>query len=386
MANFLIVDNALPVRRLLERLLHEQGHDCVLAATGAEAMQHLDRRQFDLMLCDVELPAESGIDLVYHVSRACPETGVIVVTRNDDPTVASTALQLGVYGYVIKPFGNNEIVIAIASALRRKVLEDEYRAQRRSLEQTIAQRTESLRQTTARLTGYEHQMRVTRSETIRRMARLLEYRVPGTDGRGERVGAYAEQLGRRLGLPIERCSAIRSASALHDIGMVAVSDSTLHKPGKLSPDERAEVNRHPEIGYRMLAGTEDQLLELAATVAKSHHEQFDGSGYPEGLKGDEIPLEARIVAIVDTFEALTSPRPYRDSHSVSEAIGLMRERSGSQFDPEMLEVFVTWVLEGPALLREHLAAAGAEPVAEASVADDAEASAPPDADGVADAA
>jgi putative two-component system response regulator len=175
-------------------------------------------------------------------------------------------------------------------------------------------------------------------ETVRRLARVAELRDPPTGGHAERISPLAERLAERARLSAERCRAIATASVLHDIGKVVIPDAVLHKPAALTAQERSVIARHPVVGYDILKGSRSPLLELAATIAYTHHERRDGSGYPRGLRGDEIPLEGRIVAIVDVYDALTSDRVYRPRFSDEEAIQIMRDDL-PQFDPWLFGVF-----------------------------------------------
>jgi PAS domain S-box-containing protein len=183
-------------------------------------------------------------------------------------------------------------------------------------------------------------LRRSHEETIRRLSRAAEFRDDDTGGHIERMGRYCELIAARLGLAPELCEQLRIASPMHDVGKIGVTDAILLKPGPLDADQRAEMERHPDIGYGILAGSGTELLDLAATLARTHHERFDGSGYPRGLKGEEIPLEGRIAAVADVFDALTSDRTYRARFSCAEAFVMMRTERGSHFDPRVLDAFL----------------------------------------------
>jgi PAS domain S-box-containing protein len=183
-------------------------------------------------------------------------------------------------------------------------------------------------------------LRRSREETIRRLSRAAEFRDNETGGHIERMSRYCELIAARLGLRPELCEKLRIASPMHDVGKIGVTDAILLKPGPLDADERAEMERHAEMGYRILAGSGAELLDLAATIARTHHERFDGSGYPRGLKGEEIPLEGRIAAVADVFDALTSCRIYRAAFTRAEAFAMMQAERGSHFDPRVLDVFL----------------------------------------------
>jgi putative two-component system response regulator len=289
------------------------------------------------------MPGESGLKLVEHVLSNHPRTAAVMVTGIDEPEFAEVALENGAYGYIIKPYTQNEIVIAVANALRRRALELENRAHRDSLEQIVAARTAALERS-----GRE--LKLTREETVRRLSRAIEYRDEETGEHTERMSRYAALLAGRVGLDFE---SIRLASPLHDVGKVALADGILLKPGKLTAEERREMERHAEVGYTILTGSGSALLELAATIAWTHHEKFDGSGYPRGLKGEEIAIEGQIAAVADVFDALTSDRPYRPAFPVDEAVQIMRDARGTHFAPYLLDTFCEGMTEVTAIRGEY---------------------------------
>ena len=294
---------------------------------------------FDLALCDLNMPGESGLALVEHVAAEHPETATIMVTGADDSAIAEKALALGTYGYVIKPFYNNELLINIANALRRRRLELESRDYRESLESAVQERTAELQESVHALRQSEEEVLRSQKETIYRLSRAAEFRDDDTGQHIESMSHYCYYLAQRLGLG-RRGDLLYLASPLHDVGKVAIPDHILLKPGPLDGNQRKVMETHAEIGHRMLAGSSTDLLELAAGVAWTHHEHVDGGGYPRGLAGEDIPIEGRIAAVADVFDALTSDRVYRPAFSVDEAVEMMRALRGSQFDPEILDVFL----------------------------------------------
>jgi putative two-component system response regulator len=335
----LIVDDDETVRSMLTRMLGRHGYECESAANGAEAREALASAPFDLALCDLSMPDESGLDLVEHVAAEHLETATIMVTGADDSVIAEKALELGTYGYVIKPFYNNELLINIANALRRRRLELESRNHRTSLQIAVRERTSELQKTVETLRRTEEDVRQSQRETIYRLSRAAEFRDGDTGEHIERMSHYCYLLAQRLDLD-RGCELLYLASPLHDVGKVGIPDRILLKPGPLDAEEREVMQGHAEIGYRMLAGSDTELLELAARVAWTHHEHFDGGGYPRGLAGERIPIEGRIAAIADVFDAMTSDRVYRPAFSTEEAIDTMRSLRGSQFDPDLLDVFL----------------------------------------------
>jgi putative two-component system response regulator len=339
MARILVVDDEPAIRELLCRLLDRDGHESATAVDVPDACEQLDREDFEVVLCDVNLPGESGLVFVRRALAADSNIAVVMVTGSDDPELANAALELGAYGYVVKPFRPSELSIAVANALRRRRLEIENRDHRERLEETVLEKTSALREAVAGLEVKERQLQESREETIRRLARAAEFRDRDTGGHIDRVSQICGLLARRLGLDVDRAELLRIASPLHDIGKIAVPDRVLLKPGPLSPDERAQMERHAEAGYWMLAGSGQPLLDLAALVAWTHHERYDGTGYPRGLAGEEIPIEGRIVAVADVFDALTSDRVYRPALSGEEALRVLRQGRGTHFDAVVLDAF-----------------------------------------------
>jgi len=335
----LIVDDDEQITRLMTRLL---GGDyvCEVASNVSEARQRLRENQFELALIDVNMPGESGLDLLAHLRAEHPQVAALMVTGMDDRQLAATVLESGAYGYIVKPFKPSEFQINVANTLRRHRLEIENRNYQQRLEETVEYRTIELKGAIVRLEEAEQEVRSSREETIQRLARAVEFRSAETGRHIERMSLYSGLLARRVGLESGRCALIQSASAMHDIGKVGIPDGILHKPGKLTAEEFEIIKQHPEIGYHIFADSTAEILALAAKIALTHHEKWDGSGYPGGLAMNQIPMEARIASIADVFDALTSPRVYKAAYGVEEALEIMRDQSGRQFDPDLLEVFL----------------------------------------------
>jgi putative two-component system response regulator len=335
LARVLIVDDDPSVCEALRRLVADEGHLATVAYDTTEARAELSSASFELILCDVRLPGESGLEFVHDVVGGRTDVAVLMVSGADDPQLAETALALGAYGYIVKPFRDSEVNIGIANALRRRRLEIENKAHHERLEQLVAERTAELDRS--------------REETIHRLAAAAELRDLETGHHIDRVSRYSELIARQLGLPHDSCELIRIASPLHDIGKIAIPDDILRKPAPLSADERRIVETHTELGHGILAGSREPLLELGAEIAWTHHERFDGSGYPRGLAGEAIPLAGRIVAVADVFDALVNDRVYRLALPVDEVIAAMRAERGAQFDPDALEALLTAIPEALAI-------------------------------------
>jgi putative two-component system response regulator len=312
----LCVDDDAQARRLVERLVGTAGHECVGAGSVDEARALLAREQFSVVLCDIGLPGRSGLELLDELARTRPDVATVMVTGEHDPSVANAALQLGAYGYLTKPFGPNELLIDLTNALHRRRLE----AERREASASALQR------------AYV--------ETLTRLSRVVEFHDAATGSHIERVASYTAAIAGTLGRDSERIELLRLAAPLHDIGKVVIPHHILQKTGTLTSDEREQMQEHAVVGRQLLTGAGSELLELAATIAWTHHERWDGSGYPRGLVARDIPLEGRIVAVADVFDALTSDRPYRPAIAVHEAQAYLVAESGRSFDPEIVDAFM----------------------------------------------
>jgi putative two-component system response regulator len=339
-ARVLIVDDDDLVRRALSRILDRQGYQCWTAAHALEARALVAKQTFDLMLVDVSMPGESGLELSRSLLKEHPELAVVVVSGHGSPLAAREAFSIGVYGFVLKPVQVNEVLINVVNALRRRKLEAENRQHREHLEKLVEQRASALRDAIERLRAAEREIRNSQAETIHRLSKAAEFRDNETARHIERMSRYCEMIAARLGLPEERSSMLRLASPLHDIGKIGTPDHILLKPGKLTPEEFAIMREHAENGYRILAASDSELLRVAASIARTHHERMDGKGYPRGLVGKEIPLEGRIAAVADVFDALTSVRVYKAAMSNEKSISILEEGRDTHFDGHVLDAFL----------------------------------------------
>ena len=342
----LVVDDDGAVRRMISRILERAGHECHDAADPGAARSLAQAHEFSLVTCDVNMPGGSGLDLVAELRQHHPDLAVVMVSGVDDPHTAATATKLGAFGYVIKPFESNEILISAENALRRRELELENRAHREELERLVARRTSELVDTVDRLSDAERSLRASQEEVIRRLAfGRRSSGDPDTGAHISRMARTCEMLAERSGLGSPRAEMIRIASPMHDIGKIGVADQILRKPGPLTESEWDEIRKHPVMGAEILAGSDSELLQLGAVIALSHHERWDGNGYPHRLAGESIPIEGRIVALADVFDALTSPRPYKPAFAVDHALDIMRDERGRHFDPTYLDLFLSVVGE-----------------------------------------
>lgn len=337
----LIVDDDESTRLLLSRILDQNGYNCISAASFDEARQHLAEESLALVLTDMNMPGGSGFDLLMSISNTRPDVATLLVTGVDDPKIAGTALEMGAYGYLTKPVRATEIMINVASAIARRRLEIENLGHRTRLEQMVKDRTQELVAYISHLEKAEQDVKTLQAETIKRLCLAAEFRDDDTPRHVQRVSRYCELIAGRVGEAADRCQLIGTAGSMHDVGKIGIPDSILLKPGPLAPDEWEIMKRHCDIGHRLLSGTNIEVLNTAGTIALTHHERVDGTGYPQGLRGEDIPIEGRIAAVADVFDALTSERPYSAAVSTEVAVGIMREGRGTHFDRVLLDAFLT---------------------------------------------
>jgi putative two-component system response regulator len=348
--SLLLIEDDPDLGPLLKRMLEDGGYEATLATSAEAARELLAGSGFHLAICDINLPGISGLDLLEMVAHDDPDLAIVIASGVSDPAIGALATERGAYGYLVKPFDQDQLLITVANALHRRRLEAVQREYGRRLERTVELRTRELRAAVSELSD-------SRRETITRLMRALEMRDGDTGAHIERIGRLAESLAGWAGVDEERAQMIGLAAPMHDIGKIGISDRILLKAGPLDRRERREIERHPEIGREILIGSSTELLQLAATIAASHHEWWDGTGYPGELAGEEIPLEGRIVAIVDVFDALHSERCYRPALTPEQALRMMRDERGTHFDPQLFDVFMDHYEEAMELFRDALVAA-----------------------------
>jgi len=284
----------------------------------------------DLLLLDVNMPVLSGFDVMQLLARWTHgpiRVPVLVLTADATDETKHQALALGARDFLTKPFDPEEVRLRVSNLLEMRQLQLQLKAHADELEDRVHRRTVQLDQ--ARL------------EVVERLALAAEYRDDDTHQHAQRIGHTTALLAAGMGLPRATIQRIRRAAPLHDIGKIAIPDSILLKPGKLTVEEREIIKSHTLIGARILAGSQSRLLRVASEIALSHHERWDGEGYPNGLAGAAIPLVGRLVAVADVFDALAHRRPYKHPWPVDEAAGEISSQSGQQFDPAIVEVFKT---------------------------------------------
>lgn len=327
----LIIDDEPQIRQMIGATLEQQSYETALAANGQQALAALDTGLFDLVLTDIIMPDINGIVLLERIHTSFPSVPVVVVTAIHDISVAIDAMRRGAYDYLLKPFEHDQLLTTVQRALsHRKVLADNQNYQQ-SLEQMVRARTEMLRHA---MEDLEHSYDV----TLEALGDALDLKDSETEGHSKRVTAYTIALARAMGIAPQQIKTIARGAFLHDIGKMAIPDEILRKPDRLTGSEQAIMREHCTRGYHMLRKI--PFLANAAEIVFCHQEHFDGSGYPSGLRGEQIPIGARIFAIADTLDAITSDRPYRRAQSFDRAREEILRCSGTQFDPAVVEVFL----------------------------------------------
>jgi putative nucleotidyltransferase with HDIG domain len=335
----LIVDDETSVREVLSEGLSEYGLITVTVKSASEALRALEDQEFSLVLCDIHMPGEDGLQLLERIRQDYEDLDVVMVTGVTDVGVAVQSIRRGASDYLTKPFNLEEVWITIERTLEKRRLIRENRDYQERLEQKVQERTAERLGKNQEVRRLYTKLRTSYQETLQALAAALETRDTTTRGHCLRVAAYTAHIARRMGITGQQLTDIRIGALLHDVGKIGVPDSVLQKPGPLNPDEWEMMKQHPALGANLLEGI--QFLEGAIPIVLNHQERFDGTGYPHGYRGDEIPIGARIFAVVDCFDSMTSDRPYRKALGYDDALREIQDHSGTQFDPAIVEEFVS---------------------------------------------
>src|ERR1700756_1465378 len=328
----LVVDDEEPIREIISSMLSAAGYKTRQAASGMEALALLNSHgEYELMLSDLMMAELDGIALLERSKEKFPDMPVIMVTAVHDISVALAAIRNGAYDYLLKPFEREQLLAMVRRALEHRRLRLENRAYQSNLESLVAARTEQLRQT---MTDLERSYDI----TLEALGDALDLKDAETEGHSKRVTAFTIAIARAMGLSGDKIRVIARGAFLHDIGKMAIPDAILRKPGALTEAETEIMREHCFRGYQMLKKI--PFLSEASEIVYAHQERFDGTGYPRGLRGEDIPLGARIFSVADTLDAMTSARPYRAAQSVAAAREEIIRFSGRQFDPEVVRVFL----------------------------------------------
>ena len=330
-ARVLIVDDESSSRKVLAIMLGQEGLFCKAAGGAAEALEILDREPFDTVIADLQMPGISGLQLLTEVRRRFPEIAFLMGTGVDDVRVGVQAMREGADDYLVKPFQSEIVIACLERALQKKRLEREVENYRSHLEEMVADQTHQLR-------AAFRQIESSYSNTLAVLGAAIDLRDSPTAGHSRRVFRYSIEIAKALSLTEHQLSIIGFGALLHDIGKLAIPDRILLKPGPLTREEHAVMRKHVQLGHEMVKGIE--FLAEPAEIILTHHERCDGSGYPRGLRAEDIPIGAKIFAVADTVDAMTSDRPYRAALPLQAAREQIKCGSGKQYDPRVAEVFL----------------------------------------------
>jgi putative two-component system response regulator len=330
----LVADDDDRLRRVLEARLNAMGYEVILAVDGEDALETAHRESPDLVLLDVMMPTPDGFATARRL-KASPVTGhipIVMVTALRNVQDRVRALEAGADDFLTKPVDPSELKARVQTLLKVKAHNDHVRHYQQELEAEVAKQTDALRKAL-------HKVQVISLDTIHRLSRAAEYRDEDTGDHLQRVSHYAAAVARRLGQEDGFTDALLYAVPMHDVGKIGIPDRILLKRGRLDADEWRIMQAHTEIGASILSGADSDLLQMAETIALTHHERWDGTGYPRGLRGEAIPLAGRITAVVDMFDALCSKRPYKEPLAVEAALAIIRAEAGRQLDPRAVDAF-----------------------------------------------
>jgi putative two-component system response regulator len=322
----LVLDDQEIVRVALLKILRRHGFTCLEAEDAFKGLELLEHERVDLLLSDIRMPGMTGLALVKAMAHRIPDTAVVMVSSVDSTETAMECLRYGAYGYVLKPFKTADILIAVANALRRRMLELDYRDREALLACRVREQT--------------LEIRASREEIAFRLISASEHRDNETGAHVRRIGLYCAEMARLLDWSEDQVECIQGAGPMHDIGKIGVPDRILQKNGPLTDEEWIIMRTHPLMGANILRDSTVPFIQMGARIAACHHEYWNGGGYPIGISGEGIPLEARITALLDVYDALRSHRIYKDPWNQEDVLAYLDQQKGIHFDPNLLDLFL----------------------------------------------
>ncbi len=338
----LVVDDEEPIRKMLQQAVFCAGYECAIAGSGKEALEIMKALAVDVVITDIRMPDMSGIQLLSEVKERF-DSDVIVMTGYVEDFTYDKIIEKGASEFVHKPLSLKEFLVRLKRVLRERNLLAERKRNHEELKIAnikLLEYTTELNNTIIDLRAVHKELKAAYLDTINRLVMAAEYKDEDTGDHIIRMSRYSALIARKLGLPLEDVQHILYAAPMHDVGKIGIPDNILLKQGRLSREEFEIVKTHTTIGARILADSRADILRYACEIALTHHERWDGRGYPRGLSGTQIPITGRIVGLADVFDALTSIRPYKDPYPVEIALDLIRRERGKHFDPDVLDVFL----------------------------------------------
>jgi putative nucleotidyltransferase with HDIG domain len=327
----LIVDDEEIICNVLDRRLTREGYSCTTANNGKEALNHFYKNSFSLIISDMKMPEMTGIELLEKVKTIDPKMKMIMVTAYPEIDLAVNAMRLGAYDFIIKPADLDLIVMSVKKALENKRLEEEIEAYHNHMEELVEERTAKLQQAYWTL-------KKAHLDSVKVLAEAIDAKDPYTRGHSDRVKRMSLAIAKKMGFSEERLENLEYGALLHDIGKIGIKDEILQKQGPLNSEEYQSIREHPVIGVKIVEGV--GFFKDKIPMIRYHHEHYDGKGYPDGLAGEAIPLEARIISLPDAFDAMTSARPHRGVMPLQDVLAELEKCKGKQFDPKVLEIFL----------------------------------------------
>ena len=343
--HILVVDDEEAIREVVSTMLESRGYRCASVSNGRSAQEYVRKETPDLVLSDMIMPEMDGIKLLEWLRNFDPEVPVIMVTAIHDISTALEAIRRGAYDYILKPFEKDQLYHGVGRALQHRRLVIENREYQVNLQQKVDDQTAQLQ------TAFV-QLEQSYDDTLEALGSALDLKDAETEGHCQRVTTFCISIAKAVPVPVAYLPILARAAFLHDIGKMAIPDSILRKPGPLNDDEKDIMRTHCEIGYNVLRRI--PFLRDAAEIVLAHQEFFDGTGYPHKLRGEQIPLGARIFSIADALDAMISDRPYRKALPISHAREEVRRCAGTQFDPKIVDVFLSFPDQHWIELRENL--------------------------------
>jgi len=337
----LVADDDEMIRTLHAEFVRGFGYEVEVAADGIEAIAKIGLG-VDLVLTDAHMPNMDGFEVARRIreNRTSDELPIVMVTSLEAREDRLRAYEAGINDFINKPVDHTELKLRLRWLLELKSAQDQLRKSKETLQSTVELRTRELRQALEEVTRAQREVQAGHLDTIRRLTLAAEYKDHDTAGHIERIGRYSQVVGMAMHLQPGKVDLLLHAAPMHDVGKLGIPDSILLKPGPFDEDERAIMNTHTTIGAQILSGSSSPVIQMGERVALTHHERWDGSGYPNGLSGEDIPIEARICSVVDFFDALTMDRPYRKAVPNDEVVEMILSENGTSFDPSVVEVFV----------------------------------------------
>lgn len=338
----LVVDDEVQIRRIIRKVLTADGYDVLEANGGDQALETLAHHDVDTVLLDMRMPGMTGIEVCKRIRSTGrhAHTPVVFLSGACERSVRRQAREAGADDFLAKPFDEAELRARIRNSVSHNRHSAGMAQESARLRIEVDGQTRALHEARMALDRARRELEAAQVQTIERLTKAAEFRDDETAGHLQRMSEYSRLLARKVGLDDYTSEMIRTASPMHDVGKIGIPDNILLKPGRLTQDEYEVMKKHAEIGYRILGGSESKLLQLAASIAHTHHEKYNGSGYPHGLKGEDIPIEGRIVAVADVFDALTSERPYKKAWPLERALKLLVDGRNEHFDGELVDLFI----------------------------------------------